>query len=568
MTTRNEPQAVRLHGRAFWITGDALVPVIAGGDRDDDPTANIPTLDELRERRAAVVQEIDDIIDTARDEERDLSDDERARHDTLAGEFDDLDTQITRAEAHESDVRRFTEHDRRRRYAVPMVNTITDAPVSASRSLDELLWASSETVDAGSFDQHGKWNPSPYGARNNVEQVAVRSAGGDLLVVSPRIDEFRPDHQATIRRFQTTVADMLVFGALTAKRGSTANSADLFNVARAHPHMKARWDRVMRAMDVDTTAEGGTWVPTGIGADLHEKVRAAGRIAPLFGRIDLPTNPWKWPIEGADATAYRVGEPTGDTETKVTASTPGTGAATFDAEIFGARTLFSRSLDADSALAILPYARGKLVQAFVDAEEKAILDGDSDGSHQDSDVSGTADARTAWDGLRKRALANASSDHSNAALSVAGLRTTRALMGKWGLDPMQTVYIVGVSSYYDLIGDSEVTTVEKYGGQATILNGELARVNGSPVIVSEHVRENLNASGVHDGITTNRSYALAVNRGEWVMGQRMALDIEVDDSIYRETFQRVVVGFQREDFQNVGDASTNDDTAVLYNVAP
>jgi hypothetical protein len=96
--------------------------------------------------------------------------------------------------------------------------------------------------------------------------------------------------------------------------------------------------------------------------NLHEKVRAMGKVAPLFTRIDLPTNPWKWPIEGADATAYRVAEPTADTESKMTASTPGTAAATFDAEIFGGRTLFSRSLEADSALAILPYATAKLVR--------------------------------------------------------------------------------------------------------------------------------------------------------------------------------------------------------------
>ena len=126
---------------------------------------------------------------------------------------------------------------------------------------------------------------------------------------------------------------------------------------------------------------------------------------------------------------------------------------------------------------------------------------------------------------------------------------------------------MGPRGYYDLLGDSEVTTVEKYGSGATILNGELARVNGSPVIVSEHVREDLNASGVHDGITTNRSYALAVNRGEWAVGQRMALEVETDDSIYRESFQRVTVGFMREDFQHIGDAAANDDTAIVYNLA-
>src|SRR5262245_3666435 len=93
----------------------------------------------------------------------------------------------------------------------------------------------------------------------------------------------------------------------------------------------------------------------------------------------------------------------------MTPSTPGTLAVTFDAEIFGARTLFSRSVEADAAVAMVPFVKLKLVRAFVDAEEKAILDGDTDGTHQDSDVgASTTDARTAWDGLRKRALANTS----------------------------------------------------------------------------------------------------------------------------------------------------------------
>ena len=52
------------------------------------------------------------------------------------------------------------------------------------------------------------------------------------------------------------------------------------------------------------------------------------------------------------------------------------------------------------------------------------------------------------------------------------------------------------------------------------------------------------------------------------MGQRMALDVQVDDSIYRETYQRVAVAFMREDFQHIGDGVANDDTAIAFNVTP
>lgn len=525
-----------------------------------------PTLTDLRDERARLLDEIDDIINTAREAERStFEDDERSRHDAAVARVDELDEAIRSAEVAAGDIERMQSAEARRaRYASVNVNPGGSAPAHASRSLDELLWATNETVAAGSFGKTGQFNQHAS-ATNPVEQVAVRSQNDDI-VLAPRLTEFLPEHRQAVRSFQKTVADMAIFGLLVDK--SAHSSSEGFEAARSSKQFKGQWEQICRALDVDTSAEGGTWVPTGIGASLHEKVRAAGRVAALFSRIDLPTNPWKWPIEGADATAYRVGEPTGDTETKVSASTPGTVAATFDAEIFGARTLFSRSLEADSALAILPYANMKLVRAFVDAEEKAILDGDSDGTHQDADVQaiGATDVRTAWDGLRKRALANTS--QATTATTSANLALIRASMGKWGVNPADLAFIVGVSAYHDLITDSNLLTVDKMGPQATILNGQVGSVYGIPVIVSEHVRENLNASGVQDGITTTKTYNLCVNRQEWAMGQRMALDVEVDDSIYRETYQRVLVGFMREDFQNIGDASSNDDTSIGYNVTP
>lgn len=519
------------------------------------------TVAELRDERARVLTEIDDILTTAREASRSvLEDDERARHDELVARHDALNTEIAAAEVAEGDAARFEAQALRSvAYTAPAANQGFE-PVAAARSLDELLWATDEQVAAGSFNKGG-FVRSQVGAVNPVEQVVVRSDSGATL--APRIGEFRPESRGAIRAFQDTVADMVTFGLLVDKQAKS--SRDGFEAARSHRLFRDRWQHVLRAMDVDTSGEGGNWVPTGIGASLHEKVRASGKIAPLFQRINLPTNPWKWPVEGADATAYRVAEPTGDTESKFTASTPGTAAATFDAEIFGARALFSRSLEADSALAILPYVRAKLVQSFVDAEEKAILDGDTDGTHQDSDVgSSTTDARSAWDGLRKKALAETT--QATTSTTAANLALIRKSMGKYGVNPADLVFIVGVSSYLALLSDTSLLTVDKLGPNATILNGQIGSVHGVPVIVSEHVREDLNASGLFDNITKTKSYALCVHRGEWAMGQRSALDIEVDDSIYRETYQRVLVGFMREDFQSIAAAAANDDTSIGYNI--
>ena len=77
-----------------------------------------------------------------------------------------------------------------------------------------------------------------------------------------------------------------------------------------------------------------------------------------------------------------------------------------------------------------------------------------------------------------------------------------------------------------------------------------------------------NASGINDGITATKTYMLCVNRNEWALGQRTALDVETDDSIYRESYQPVAVAFMREDFQSLASAATNEDTAIAYNVTP
>lgn len=550
-----------IEGVHYTVHNGRAYPIVRGGDGP----VGTPTLSDLRDERSALLTEIDDILATAKEASRSvLEDDERTRHDAAAARIDELDGLIASAEIERADTDRFESAEARRaRYASVGVNT-AQTPAHATRSLDELLWATAEDVPAGGFSKTGQFQ-AHSSARNAVEQVAVRSQNDDL-VLAPRIEDFAPVHRQAVRSFQRVVGEMALFGMMI--DGSAKKSSQGFEVARSHKLMKGRWEQVLRAMDVDTSAEGTDWVPTGIGASLHEKVRAAGKVAPLFSRIDLPTNPWKWPIEGADATAYRVAEPTSDTATKVAASTPGTVAATFDAEIFGGRVLWSKSLEADSALAILPYTTMKLVQAFVDAEERAIINGDTDGTHQDSDTNtaGTTDAAWAWDGLRKKALAQTVATATSA--TAANLGIVRKAMGKWGVNPAQLAFIIGVSNLHSLLADTNLLTVDKMGPQATILNGQIGSVFGVPVIVSEHVREDLNASGVHDAITTTKTSILCVNRGEWAMGQRMALDVEVDDSIYRETYQRVAVAFMREDFQHIGSAATNEDTAIAYNVTP
>src|SRR3990167_6476648 len=162
------------------------------------------TIQELKDERALRLNEIDDILRTAKEAEKDvLEDAERSKHDELVQEVESLSTEIESATVKEGDAERFSaQEDRKSRYSTVNINKITSAPASAERSLDELLNATAEDVPAGSYDKTGAFRQH-YNARVGVDQVAVRSRN-DEVVDAPPITEFRPEDRQVIRSFQKT----------------------------------------------------------------------------------------------------------------------------------------------------------------------------------------------------------------------------------------------------------------------------------------------------------------------------------------------------------------------------
>lgn len=320
-----------------------------------------------------------------------------------------------------------------------------------------------------------------------------------------------------------------------------------------------------KAMDTATSEEGLEWIPTGFSAELIRKVKLALKVAALHQRIAMPTNPFKLPIDGADATAYLFGESTSDTATKITASTPGTNNVTFDAVKLACRVLASTEMEEDSVVAILPLLRDKIVRALAEAQENATINGDTDANHMDDDVTAATDVRKAWDGYRKLALSAAKVDCST--FDKASLRAIRTAMGKYGVNPNELAWVAGLSVYNKMLGLDEVITVDKYGANATILTGELAKLDGIPVIVSEFVREDLNANGVYDGITTDKTVLPLVYRPAFLYGDRRNITLRVSQELYMETDQDVAIATQRLDFQPVQDATTETIVGLGYNIA-
>jgi len=325
---------------------------------------------------------------------------------------------------------------------------------------------------------------------------------------------------------------------------------------------------LVKAMDTETAGEGAEWVPTGLSAEVIDRVRLELKVGNLHTRLPMPTNPYQIPIVSSDPTAYLVAESTADVSTKITASDKGTSDRTLTAKKLGARVLFSEELSEDSIVPVLSELKNNIVVALKTGVEDCTINGDTSGTHQDSDVTSAADARKAWLGYRKMAQSAAKVDISTFNADV--LRTIRKKMGVYGVNPVNLAWVVGISGYIQMLGIKDdqnnpmVTTIDKYGPNATILTGELAKFDGSPIIVSEKVRETLNASGVYDGTTTTKTEIILVYRPGFRFGDRRKVTIKTDEDI--ETDQTILVATLRMAFAAMHDYTTEYMVGLGYNL--
>jgi HK97 family phage major capsid protein len=315
----------------------------------------------------------------------------------------------------------------------------------------------------------------------------------------------------------------------------------------------------VKALDTATSGEGAEWIPTGFSSRLIDRIDLQLVVAPIFPRFTMPTNPFTIPVEGGHATPYLVAENTGDTgQTKVTVSTPGTQNVTLDARTIGARTLASYEIEEDSIIPILPFMQRKLTLAIARGIDDALVNGDTAGTHQDSDVTGATDRRKAWDGLRKLTLTAAKQDLST--FTVENIRNIRSKMGKYAANPADNSWIVGVQGHIlllslkDSANNPVVITMDKLGSMATILTGMIGSLDGSPVLISEFMREDVNASGVYDGSTTDKKLLALVNRPSFTIGDRRRVLVETDRDI--EEQQHKIVASWRGDFESYFDTTT------------
>jgi hypothetical protein len=93
----------------------------------------------------------------------------------------------------------------------------------------------------------------------------------------------------------------------------------------------------------------------------------------------------------------------------------------------------------------------------------------------------------------------------------------------------------------------EVITMDKFGPMATVVTGELGRFDGTSIIPTGLMAENLNATGIYDNSTKTKTGILLVNTSGYVIGRRRSPLIESFRDVVAGADE--VVASMREDFE-------------------
>ena len=113
---------------------------------------------------------------------------------------------------------------------------------------------------------------------------------------------------------------------------------------------------------------------------------------------------------------------------------------------------------------------------------------------------------------------------------------------------------------------SEVATLEKFGPQATVLKGALTAYQGIPILVSQYMREDLNALGVNDGITSAFGGLLLVNSKRFYVGMRRPIVLKVMPDLANQD-RWLMASYQRKDFEAHVQGASETSVVYGYNIA-
>jgi HK97 family phage major capsid protein len=298
-----------------------------------------------------------------------------------------------------------------------------------------------------------------------------------------------------------------------------------------------------KALDTATSGQGSDWMPTEFSAEFIQRMESNYQIANTIQRVTIPRgiDKLKLPGAGTAASIYKLSGSSADDVTKIQATTPGTRNVELDPVKIGARVEVESDMDEDSAVAVSDYVNDELNLAAARGIDDICLNGDTTTTHMDSDVTSAADHRKSWNGFRDLTLSASMIDCSDT-VNVANWRLMwsklQSGIHQFG-NPEDLVCLAELNGYLKLLVMSEVLTMDKFGGQATVTTGRLTEVFGIQLQQTSRMRSDLSTSGYYTG-TTGYTLIQLYNKRAFVIGDKRAITVKSEEDIEVDRMKFVI----------------------------
>lgn len=370
------------------------------------------------------------------------------------------------------------------------------------------------------------------------KSIAIEQAG--LLDETEGVSPWQADFKKAVEEVS--------WGRLLLGKGSEGDRAlaRLIGVAERAPAgiREQVLDQVGKAL-TDSAGTGAEWIQDGYFTSLYEEMELPRRLAGLFPVVPMANATMKLPKLVTGARPYIRERITTDDPTNYVASTPVTSEDTVTVTNMVVRVVLDEMDAEDMAFAYQPVIRRAVVAALEDGYEDAMVNGDTNATHQDTGLSGwnirsrwgasglggTADHRRMFIGLRGNAIDRSKTTDMGSLQTAANIGSyIIGGMGERGASDLAIITSPEVL-FTKLLADSNLITIDKMGGMATLLTGQVAQLFGHPVIMSRFVDAQYNASGIYDDSTKTKSGVLGVDRSAWFHYQRRGVLVEMKREI-------------------------------------
>lgn len=294
-----------------------------------------------------------------------------------------------------------------------------------------------------------------------------------------------------------------------------------------------------------TVTVGDDALETSVRTDIERDIWNELILAPLFREIRMNSATMTFPImpdagyaEATTNTAASGTQPNGNMDQRGAGYGAPYQGITLSNQTLTTTKLITKSYlgnetEEDAIMPILPLIRESMVRAHARGVENMLLAGNT---NQGVYTSGVADGLLKFASTNGRTVTTAG---VSTPLTGAALFGLRKLMGKYGLNPRDVVYIVSQQAYFELIEDAEFADADLVGAQANKLTGEVGRLYGSTVVMCDEFA----TPGA------NNYLALAVNRRNFIVPRLR--DMRVESEYQVEEQRTALVASQRLGFAEI-----------------